>query len=524
MNCVLYARVSTDKQAEKDLSIPAQLQAMREHARRAGWTVVKEFVEPGASAKTAQRPELQKLLALLSQSDARADIVLVHKIDRLARNVYDHATIKAMLHQKGVRLASVVENVDDSVPGQLVENIMASIAQFYSSNLAEEVKKGMRQKVLKGGWPHLPPRGYMLVRSDSERSARVEPHPTLSTVIRAAFERYATGWLSLKAVAALLAKDGVRSSDGRPLSPSRVRHLLGNPFYAGRVHWKDLQVSGVHEPLVSAALFERVQKMLRTRSKFPGAKGSVQGFPLRGLAICASCRGHMTASYHKRRFGYYHCARRGYNKALCAARSYCPAGKARADIERICRALTLTADVAARIRWAAERIVRRQAEISNRRRQHLEIRRTKLLSKELRLTNAFVGEEISPTAYSASAKATQRELAAVENALARADHRPDTVMARVDELLGRALSVQELHDELNEPRQVELLRAVFETVVLEEAGVVGFTLHAPFGTILQTASSSSSRAAKGSSTPNQIGRQLAEHVFADTPDGPRSAA
>src|SRR5260221_5414407 len=133
MNCIVYARVSTDKQAEKDLSIPAQLQAMREYARHQGWSVVEEFVEPGASAKTTDRPALQRLLSLVRDRESKIDVLLVHKVDRLARNVYDHATIKVLLKQHDIRLASVVENLDDSVPGQLVENIMASIAQFYSA-------------------------------------------------------------------------------------------------------------------------------------------------------------------------------------------------------------------------------------------------------------------------------------------------------------------------------------------------------------------------------------------------------
>src|SRR5687767_14864165 len=102
MNCVLYARVSTDKQAEKDLSIPAQLQAMREHARHQQWTVVGEFVEPGASARTTARPVLRELLQRCRRPP-QVNVVLVHKIDRLARSVVDHATIKALLKKAGVR-------------------------------------------------------------------------------------------------------------------------------------------------------------------------------------------------------------------------------------------------------------------------------------------------------------------------------------------------------------------------------------------------------------------------------------
>src|SRR5262245_46316192 len=136
MNCVIYARVSTEQQAERDLSIPAQLQATREYALRQGWSIVGEFTEPGISARTAQRPVLQAMRRRCREKPA-VNVVLVHKIDRLARSVYDHALIRYQLTQHGIKLASVVENVDDSISGQLVEHIMAAIAEFYSGNLGQ---------------------------------------------------------------------------------------------------------------------------------------------------------------------------------------------------------------------------------------------------------------------------------------------------------------------------------------------------------------------------------------------------
>lgn len=300
MNCVLYARVSTQEQAEHDLSIPAQLQAMRDYARQYGWLVAEEFVEPGVSAKTAERPVLQRLLARLDE-EPPIGIVLVHKIDRLARNVYDHAMIKSLLKRRGVRLVSVVENVDDSVSGQLVENIMASFAEFYSANLAEEVKKGMRQKVLKGGWPHQPPRGYVTVRTGPARGqSRIDIHPREGAIVRRAFELYGTGAYSLKTLAGRLAMDGLTAKSGKPVATSYLHDLLTNPFYAGLVRWKDLEVPGAHQPLVSLPAFERVQAVIQDRFRNPGVKGSIDGFPLRGLAICAECRGRMTVERHER--------------------------------------------------------------------------------------------------------------------------------------------------------------------------------------------------------------------------------
>jgi site-specific DNA recombinase len=98
MNCLTYARVSTDKQAEKELSIPAQLQAMRQYASDRGWTILEEFVEAGVSARTVERPTLRLLLNRSRNTESTpVDIVLVHKIDRLARNLPDHVAIRAQL-------------------------------------------------------------------------------------------------------------------------------------------------------------------------------------------------------------------------------------------------------------------------------------------------------------------------------------------------------------------------------------------------------------------------------------------
>ena len=192
MNCILYARVSTEKQAEKDLSIPAQLQLMREYARQHDWTVVEEFIEPGASAKTTDRPALQRLLSRIAlDQSTKVDVVVVHKLDRWARKLRDHIAIQMQLSQAGVRLASVTENLDDSASGKLIEHVLASFAEFYSENLATEVTKGMRQKVLSGGWPHQPPRGYVTVRNANGHSS-IEVHPKDGA--DALCPNFATGW------------------------------------------------------------------------------------------------------------------------------------------------------------------------------------------------------------------------------------------------------------------------------------------------------------------------------------------
>ena len=479
MNCVLYARVSTDKQAEKELSIPAQCQAMRDYAAQRGWMVVEEFIEPGASARTAERPALMRLLALC-RSQSRPNVVLIHKIDRLARNVFDHATIRALLKQHHIKLASVVENVDDSVSGELVENIMASIAQFYSANLSEEVKKGMRQKVMNGGWPHRPPRGYVLLKA--EQSSSIEIHPTEGPLMKRAFEWYATGLYSVKALAKRLASAGLVSRTGGPVPQAHLRRLLANSFYAGFVRWHDLECRGTHPALISRDLFDKVQTVIDRRFRNPGPKGSrIPGFPLRGLAVCSSCRGRMTGERHGK-FRYYRCSRQTYRRELCPGRA-CNVLRAHDGLERICRQLRLDGTLATDVQAAAADVIRDRLTSADAAREQLQQDEASLLAKEMELTDAFSAGDLAPNVFNqeiATLRTRRRQLYQATNT---APITAEQLTETVGRILRTASSFWDLYTLLNEQGKTDMLRQVFATVVLDHDGIAGFTLNAPYDTL-----------------------------------------
>jgi DNA invertase Pin-like site-specific DNA recombinase len=148
---VIYLRVSTKDQAERGgevegFSIPAQRDACMRKAEALGATVVAEFVDAGESARSANRPELQKMLGFVSEH--RVGFVIVHKVDRLARNRVDDVEINLQLQAAGAQLVSVSENIDETPSGMLLHGIMSSIAEFYSRNLATEAKKGWSKSML----------------------------------------------------------------------------------------------------------------------------------------------------------------------------------------------------------------------------------------------------------------------------------------------------------------------------------------------------------------------------------------
>jgi site-specific DNA recombinase len=165
---VIYLRVSTTEQARsadsaEGYSIPAQREACTNKAHEMGAEVVAEFTDRGESARSAARPELQRMLALLAEHKD-IDYVIVHKVDRLARNRADDVQIQLAIERAKARLVSVSESVDDTPSGRLVRNIMADLAEFYSANLATEIMKGSKQKARLGGTPFKAPVGYKNVR------------------------------------------------------------------------------------------------------------------------------------------------------------------------------------------------------------------------------------------------------------------------------------------------------------------------------------------------------------------------
>jgi site-specific DNA recombinase len=227
VRCVIYLRVSTREQAEKGdgdegFSIPAQREACTRHIRDAGWELVDEYTDRGESARSADRPALQAMLARIAE-DRDVDAVVVHKIDRLARNLEDHVAIRALLRKRGVALVSVTENLAETASGRLVEGIHALMAEFYSANLANEIRKGMTEKAKQGGYPHAAPLGYLNVRETvaGRQVAKIVPDPQRAPLISMAFELYPTGEWTLQTLAEELAHRGLTNRGSRTKRPHR---------------------------------------------------------------------------------------------------------------------------------------------------------------------------------------------------------------------------------------------------------------------------------------------------------------
>jgi DNA invertase Pin-like site-specific DNA recombinase len=325
-----YLRVSTKDQAGRGgeaegYSLPTQRAACAAKAQALNAVVDDEFCDAGESARSADRPELQRLLAALATDPP--DLVIVHKIDRLARNRLDDLAISLALEDAGVQLVSCTEQIDKTPAGKLTHGLMALIAEWYSSNLSAEVKTKTLQKVRNGGTVGKAPIGYLNVRKKEQgREFRtVEIDPQRSPLVQWAFETYAAGDIGIRELADQLAARGLTTVPTaqhieRPLGRSSVHRMLRNRYYIGKFIWGGVEYDGSHTPLVSGDLFAAVQAALDARDQAE-EKQRVHNHYLKGSVYCGQCGSRLcitqTTNRHGSTYQYYFCLGRHQRRTPC---------------------------------------------------------------------------------------------------------------------------------------------------------------------------------------------------------------
>ena len=309
-----YIRVSTREQARtgggaEGYSIPAQRQAGQDKSKQLGAVITATYVDAGESAKTAQRPELQRMLKDIKK--IRPDYVIVHKIDRLARNREDDIAINLLLRRSGVTLVSCTENIDDTPSGKLLYGLMAEIAQFYSGNLAQEVMKGLVRKAEEGGTPYRAPLGYLNRKEtrDGVEYSWVELDPERADIVRWCIIQYATGeWtvlgLTLAARQKGLTSRPTATKPSRPVGLTTMHNLLRNPYYMGLVPYQGIHYEGKHPQLVEPDVWLAVQDTLAAHAH-TGEKDRKHTHYLRGSIFCSECRGRLVYSRNTGNGGTY---------------------------------------------------------------------------------------------------------------------------------------------------------------------------------------------------------------------------
>ena len=334
---VAYIRVSTPEQAKRGggdaegYSIPAQRDGIHRKAGSLGAIVGKEFVDRGVTGTKADRKELQKMMKYISENKDRIDYVIVHKVDRLARNRGDDADITRTLQEANIQLVSVSEGIDYTPSGMLLHGVLSTVAEFFSRNLSTEVIKGIVKKVDKGGTPTKAPLGYINIREYDEegnRDSRVEVDNERSPLVKLAFEEYATGKWSLSSLAEHLADLGLASRKTRklpskPIGKKSLHKMLINPYYKGILTYKHVQYPGKHEPLIDETTWGKVQEILKTHAC--GERTRIHEHYLKSTVYCGNCGSRLIIHNAKSKSGaiypYFICSAKHNKTNDCRQRS-----------------------------------------------------------------------------------------------------------------------------------------------------------------------------------------------------------
>ena len=307
-NAVIYARYSTHNQ--RDCSIEQQVADCEDYARRCGLRIVKVYADRHLSGTNDKRPQFQKML-----KDAERGhwaFVICWKIDRFARNRYDSATYKYRLKRSGVRVLYAKESIPDGPEGILLESVLEGSAEYYSANLAQNIRRGMMYnandcKVNNGALPY----GYC--KGPDGRFAVVEAE---AEIVREVFRKTAAG-VPFVEIANSLNGRGIRTKRGGLWGKHSFHAMLKNETYIGVYHFSDVRIEGGVPAIIDPAQFWEVDRRLKTK-KNPHGRQRVNGeYMLTGKLYCGYCGSYMCGFSGTGSNGlhyYYRCQKRRDDK------------------------------------------------------------------------------------------------------------------------------------------------------------------------------------------------------------------
>ncbi len=314
----LYARVSSDRQ-DVDLSVAAQLRALRDYAEKNGYVVAREYIDEAESGRIADRPQFRRMLDEAGKPEAPFQEILVWKFSRFTRKREHAVAFKSMLRRRGIRVVSITEHADDSPTGKLMEAIIESVDEFYSENLAQEVMRGMREAASRGFWiSSRAPYGYnrVMVQDGAKKRPMLEVNEAEATLVRRMFQMADSG-NTLLDITKTLNQEGIASPTGKSWRKTTIYKLLTNEVYTGTMVWgtqsKDkappVRVEDAFPALVSRPVFNRVVSLLESRAPIHShPRRSASSYLLSGIVKCRTCGKALSGQESKSgQFAYYVC-------------------------------------------------------------------------------------------------------------------------------------------------------------------------------------------------------------------------
>jgi DNA invertase Pin-like site-specific DNA recombinase len=320
-----YIRVSTNDQLE--FSPDAQLKAIKKYAKDNDIIIDDDyvFIDEGISGrKASKRPAFQQMIKIAKSKPKKFDVILVHKFDRFARSREDSVVYKSLLRKEcDIKVISITESIEDDKFSVILEAMLEAMAEYYSLNLADEVKKGMTEKAIRGQYQSSPPFGYKM---ENKKLVIIEDE---AQVVRMIFDKFLNYDPSFLRLAKMVNALGYKTHRGGLFENRTIEYILNNPVYCGMARWTptgkirrnysssdSIVTKSEHTPIISEEVFnqckEKLAKMKEINRRYYKGTNPQNLHWLNGLVRCKECGKTLVRSQKD----YYQCS--GYVKGACS--------------------------------------------------------------------------------------------------------------------------------------------------------------------------------------------------------------
>ena len=333
MKIAIYARVSTTRQAENDLSIPDQLRQIREWARANSHIVAMEYVEPGATATDDKRPQFQRLIQDALQKPAPYDAIVVHSLSRFFRDPIQMGFYERKLKKNKVKLISITQQTSDDSQGEMMRLIISTFDEYQSKENGKHTSRAMKENARQGYHNgSKPPYGYEAVSTDVQGShgrkkKKLAINELEADVVKLIYQLYLTGDqgknMGVKQIAVYLNSSGILMR-GAYWRSQKVQSVISDSLYMGELYFNVYDSKAGEKrppsewikteipPIVDSLQFEQVR--LKRESRIP-AKSNPRAISspclLTGLLKCGHCGNSLTLATGKGgKYRYYKCTNR----------------------------------------------------------------------------------------------------------------------------------------------------------------------------------------------------------------------
>jgi len=467
-----YVRVSTQRQGQHGTSLTEQTGAIDRYAKRWNLQVSKYYEERETAAKTG-RPVFLDMLKALRQGKAHG--LIVHKIDRSARNLKDWAELGSLI-DSGVEVHFANESLDlNSRGGRLSADIQAVVASDYIRNLREETKKGIYGRVKQGLYPFPAPVGY----KDMGQGKPKVIDPVLGPLVRDAYERYAAGNIGVASLVDEMYLKGLRNKNGNIISKTAMFDCLRNPFYVGLVRLRSMNeiFIGQHQPIVTKELFDQVQDVLAGKSI---KKTTRHSFVYRRHIRCSTCK-YLLIAERQKGYVYYRC-----HTKLCPQRPL-REELVTAQFLHILKQIKFSTDEVEFLEAETCRLRGEEPQRLDALKRELKLRSEGITARLERLADGYMDDIFDKETYLSKKNALVVENAEIIEKIKHADQNSAEAAEQLGQFLELAKSAYLSYELADGDERRELLNIVSSNIVADGKTLL-FELKKPFDLVFQRSS------------------------------------